>query len=226
MIRLLHHKLDPSARLARLMLAEYEVEATLEDVSPWKREKTFLEINPAATVPVMIVEGLPPVVGLHATLHHIEEHFNPGEAGRGLFPANPAARAEMWRMFEWVGVKLNDEVTRYVIEEKIVKRELRDSSTDPGVLRVAKANLTEHMNYFSWLLATRRWLAGEAMTLADFALAAHLSCLDYLGDVNWDGFDEVKLWYARMKSRPAFRSLLADRVLGMPAASTYADLDF
>jgi glutathione S-transferase len=226
MIRLLHHKLDPAARLARLMLAEYEVEADLQDVSPWKREQSFLDINPAATVPVLAPDGQQPVVGQLATLHYIEENFNPGEAGRGLFPANSTARAEMWRMFEWVTVKLNDEVTRYVIEEKIAKRELRDSTTDPGVLRVAKTNLAEHMNYFSWLLATRSWLAGETMSLADFALAAHLSCLDYLGDVHWEGIEEVKLWYARMKSRPAFRPLLADRVLGMPAAKTYADLDF
>lgn len=226
MIKLLHHKLDPAARLVRLMLAEYEVEAELEDISPWKRDEAFLKINPAATVPVVIPETGEPVVGQLATLHYIEEQFNPGEAGRGLFPANPAARAEMWRMFEWVAFKLNDEVTRYVIEEKIAKRELRDSTTDPGVLRVAKTNLAEHMNYFSWLLATRRWLAGESMTLADFALAAHLSCLDYLGDVHWEGAEEVKVWYARMKSRPAFRTLLSDRVFGMPAAKTYADLDF
>jgi glutathione S-transferase len=64
------------------------------------------------------------------------------------------------------------------------------------------------------------------MTLADFALAGHLSSLDYLGDVNWESASEVRTWYSRMKSRPAFRTLLNDRVTGMPAYKGYTDLDF
>jgi len=117
-------------------------------------------------------------------------------------------------------------VTRYIIEEKIVKRDRRGATPEPGVLRVAKANLVEHMLYFNWLFATRHWIAGDSMTLADFALAAHLSSLDYLGDVSWDTSVETRQWYARIKSRPAFRTLLNDRVVGMPAAAGYADLDF
>ena len=31
----------------------------------------------------------------------------------------------------------------------------------------------------------RRWLAGDMLTIADFAAAAHLSCLDYVSDVDW-----------------------------------------
>ena len=116
--------------------------------------------------------------------------------------------------------------TRDVIEEKIVKRDQRGATPDPAVLRVAKANLTEHLLYFNWLFATRQWLAGNQMTLADFALAAHLSALDYLGDVDWETAVETRHWYARIKSRPAFRTLLNDRVGGMPPHAGYADLDF
>lgn len=225
MPRLLHHRLDPASRLARLMFAEYGVSADLEDVKPWAREPALLEINPAATVPIMIEVGEPPVVGTLAVLHAIEERYAPTSVA-GLFPSEPRRRAEMWRLLEWVLVKLNDEVTRYILEEKIVKRDRRGATPEPGVLRVAKANLAEHLLYFNWLFATRQWIAGEAMTLADFALAAHLSTLDYLGDVLWDSAPETRQWYARIKSRPAFRTLLNDRVAGMPAAAGYADLDF
>ncbi len=207
------------------MFAEYGVPVDLEDVKPWMREAHILEINPAATVPIMIVDGDPPVVGTLAVLHAIEERYAP-TAVAGLFPGEPAARAEMWRLLEWVLVKLNDEVTRYILEEKIVKRDQRGATPEPQVLRVAKANLAEHLLYFNWLFATRQWVAGEAMSLADFALAAHLSSLDYLGDVLWDTSPETRQWYARIKSRPAFRTLLNDRIAGMPAAAGYADLDF
>jgi glutathione S-transferase len=76
------------------------------------------------------------------------------------------------------------------------------------------------------LLDQRRWLAGDVLTLADFAGAAHLSCLDYISDVDWDRSAAVKDWYAKIKSRPAFRSLLADHVPGLPASPQYAELDF
>jgi glutathione S-transferase len=207
------------------MFSEYGVTIELEDIKPWRREPQLLELNPAATVPILIDEGEPPAVGVLAVVHAIEDRYSPS-AVAGLFPSHGRDRAEMWRLGEWVLMKLNDEVTRYVIEEKIVKRDKPGTTPEPGVLRVAKANLVEHLRYFNWLFATRQWLAGETMTLADFALAAHLSALDYLGDVDWDTSVETRNWYARIKSRPAFRTLLGDRVAGMPPHAGYADLDF
>ena len=70
------------------------------------------------------------------------------------------------------------------------------------------------------------WLSGDSLTLADFALAAHLSTLDYLGDIDWGKAGETRDWYSRIKSRPAFRTLLNDRVVAMPPHKGYADLDF
>jgi glutathione S-transferase len=225
MLRLLHHPLDPASRLVRLMCAEYGIALDLHEIKPWRRDAEFLEINPAASLPVLFDADQAPTVGVLAVVHAVEERYAPNVV-TGLFPAHPADRAEMWRLVEWVLLKLNEEVTRYILEEKIEKRDQVNGTPDPSVIRVAKANLAEHMNYFIWLCATRHWLAGDSMTLADFALAAHFSTLDYLGDINWDAAGETRDWYARMKSRPAFRTLLIDRVVGMPAHCGYADLDF
>lgn len=207
------------------MFAEYGIAVDVEDIKPWLRDTHILELNPAATVPILIDEGQPNAVGVLAVLHAIEDRYSPA-AVAGLFPAQPKDRAEMWRLCEWVLLKFNDEVTRYIFEEKIIKRDRPGATPDPSVLRVAKANLGEHLQYFNWLFATRQWIAGDVMTLADFALAAHLSALDYLGDVNWDSAAETRDWYARIKSRPAFRTLLNDRIGGMPPHSGYANLDF
>lgn len=222
---LLHHPLDPSSRLIRLMCAEYGVPLDIQEIKPWLRTADLLEINPAATLPILITEQDLTVVGLLATVHMVEDLFAP-DAIEGLIPAEPAPRAEMWRLIDWVTTKLNDEVTRYVLEEKIVKRDQKGATPDPAVLRAAKANLGEHMLYFNWLLAHRTWLGGETMTLADFALAAHLSTLDYMGDIDWPKAGETRDWYSRIKSRPAFRTLLNDRVVAMPPYKGYADLDF
>ena len=72
----------------------------------------------------------------------------------------------------------------------------------------------------------RNWLAGDRLTLADITAAAHLSCVDYIGDVPWDGYEDAKTWYARVKSRPSFRAILADAIPGLPPVAAYADLDF
>ncbi len=72
----------------------------------------------------------------------------------------------------------------------------------------------------------RSWLAGEELSIADLSAAAHLSVIDYLGDIPWTDFPVAKLWYQRIKSRPSFRPLLGDTLRGMPASASYADLDF
>jgi glutathione S-transferase len=44
--------------------------------------------------------------------------------------------------------------------------------------------------------------------------------------VPWEVDAHARDWYARIKSRPSFRSLLADHLTGMPPPKAYADLDF
>lgn len=222
---LVHYPLDPSSRLIRLICAEYGVPLDLEEIRPWLREEHLLELNPAATLPILFDDADRPVVGILAVLHAVEDLYTPETVG-GLMPPDPFSRAEMWRLVEWVLFKLNDEVTRYLLEEKVAKRDQRGATPEPSVLRAAKVNLSEHMLYFNWLLASRNWLAGDEMTMADFALAAHLSTIDYMGDIDWSKAVEVRDWYSRLKSRPAFRTLLNDRVVAIPPSKGYADLDF
>lgn len=225
MAKLLHHKLDPASRLIRLMAAEYSVTLSFEEISPWKRSADFMTISPAGTLPVLFDDELPPIVGALASIAAIEERFAPA-AVEGLIPSNPVHRYECWRLVEWVLGKLNDEVTRYVLEEKIGRRDRGGETPDVSVLRAAKTNLIEHVHYFNWLVASRSWLAGDSLSIADLALAAHFSVLDYLGDIDWSEIGETRDWYARIKSRPSFRPLLADRLLALPPSKTYADLDF
>jgi glutathione S-transferase len=93
-------------------------------------------------------------------------------------------------------------------------------------VRAGHENLRYHLAYLGHLAETRPWLAGEAPSFADLAAAAHLSTLDYLGEVFWEDYEPVKSWYALLKSRPSFRPLLADRVAGFIPSGSYADLDF
>ncbi|MEO7026264.1 MAG: glutathione S-transferase family protein, partial [Caulobacteraceae bacterium] len=93
-------------------------------------------------------------------------------------------------------------------------------------MRQGREALREHLDNLERLAQARDWLAGRRLSLADFAAAAHISVLDYFGDVPWRDYPAVKTWYMRLKSRPAFRALLTDRWPGLAPAAHYDDLDF
>jgi glutathione S-transferase len=154
-----------------------------------------------------------------------------GELGEPrLMPRDPGARVEVRRLLSWFNDKLFAEVTGPLTQERLYKRHMPASagggSPDTEAIRAARHNMRYHLAYVGWLARTRDWLAGNRMTYADLAAAAHLSAVDYLGDVPWTEDEAAKAWYARVKSRPSFRPLLAETLAGIPPAPTYADLDF
>ena len=145
-----------------------------------------------------------------------------------MFPGSAEQRAEVRRLVDWFHGKMHREVTQELLSEKLYTRlgQQGQHAPDTAVLRAIRANLRYHMSYIGHLADRRTWLAGEELSFADMAAAAHLSCADYLGEVPWEDFVAVKTWYARIKSRRAFRGLLADRLPGAPPPVVYADLDF
>jgi glutathione S-transferase len=230
MLVLYHHPMSAASRLVRLVLAEYDDTAEFVEEQPWARREAFLVLNPAATLPVMVDGDHPSMVGGVVICEFLDETRGVLKRERRLLPENPYERAEARRITQWALDKLENEVTRYLVNERVFKLSMpRDSgggSPDSKVLRAARANLKYHIKYFGWLAATRNWLGGENITIADLAVASSLSVLDYLGEVPWDEDATLKEWYARIKSRPSFRPLLGDKVRGLQPASHYVDLDF
>ena len=110
--------------------------------------------------------------------------------------------------------------------EKLLRRLKRNGTPSSEALRAGAANIRGHLAYIGYLYEDRRWLAGDAMTMADLTAAAHISVLDYLGDVPWEASSGARDWYAKVKSRPAFRPLLMDRITSIKPPVHYDDLDF
>jgi len=155
-------------------------------------------------------------------LEHLEETApEPALLGR-----TAAERAETRRLLQWFDRKFDGEVNGFLLYEKMEKRLMGLGAPDLSGLRRGREALKTHLAYVETLLADRDWLAGRRLSLADFAAAAHISVIDYFGDVPWRDFSIAKTWYMKIKSRPCFRPLLADRWPGMPPAGHYDDLDF
>jgi glutathione S-transferase len=222
-VRILYHlPLSPFSRKVRLALAEKRIPFELRIERVWERRPEFLELNPAGTVPVLVEENGLAISDSYAICEYLEEAY-PDTAllGRTL-----AERAEVRRLVAWFDGKFGQEVTVNLLYEKQMKRLLGRGNPDASAIRAGYANLRPHLDYLGWLAETRAWLAGPRVSLADFAAAAHLSALDYIGDVDWSLSEPAKEWYARMKSRPCFRALLAERVSGLIPPPHYADPDF
>jgi glutathione S-transferase len=229
MLTLFQHPLSPLSRYVRLILNEYGVEVRLVEERFWERREEFLLLNPAGEIPVLVSEGQPAVPGASIIAEFIEECLPPDGAER-LLPHSPAQRVEVRRLAAWFNDKFHAEVSAPLVTERVFKRHMtRDQGGGPpdtDLLRAARNNIRYHLAYIGWLVQTRDWLAGDRLSLADLAAAAHLSSVDYLGEVPWSEDEAAKNWYARVKSRPSFRPILADALAGVPASQTYADLDF
>jgi glutathione S-transferase len=221
MIRLYHVPLSPYCRKVRLSLAEKKLEVELVEERYWERDPDFMRRNPAGKVPILRIDGL--TLTESAAICEYLEELRPEPL---LMPKDPAGRHEVRRLVGWFDDKFQNEVTSKLLYERVNKKITKEGYPDSSNVKSGARAIKFHLDYMGSLLDERRWLAGDELTLADFAAAAHLSALDYVSDVDWDRNETVRDWYAKIKSRPAFRSLLADAVPGFPPPPHYADLDF
>ena len=221
MNRLYHYPLSPFSRKVRLSLAEKRIEVELIEERYWEQDADFLRRNPAGKVPVLKMDNRV-MADSTAICEYLEEkHPTPA-----LLPSSAEGRYEVRRLVAWFDDKFNEEVTTKLMGERVFRKVMGTGYPDSANVKAGAKAIKYHLDYMTWLLDQRRWLAGNEMTLADFAAAAHLSCLAYVSDVDWNRSDVVKDWYAKIKSRPAFRSILADQIPGFPQPAHYADLDF
>ena len=218
---LYHFPLSPFSRKVRLSLAEKKIEVQLIEERYWEQSAEFLRRNPAGQIPVLRL-GSRTYADSVAICEYLEEAY----PDPPLLPRDAEVRYEARRLVAWFDDKFNREVTSKLLGERVFRKVMGTGYPDSANVKSGAKAIKYHLDYMAWLLDQRRWLAGDVMTLADFAAAAHLSCLDYISDVNWNRSETVKDWYAKIKSRPAFRSILADQVPGFLPPSHYADLDF
>lgn len=223
MHRLYHLPLSPFCRKVRLVLAEKRLETELVEEHPWERRLDFLRLNPAGRVPVLVTDKGNVLADSNAIFEYLEESV----PSPRLLPEDRLARAETRRLSAWFDDKFNREVTENLLYERVTKRIARLGYPDGASLKAGVQNIRVHLDYMTFLLEAKDWMAGAKLTIADLTAAAHLSCLDYTGDVPWDDYPTVKEWYSIIKSRPSFRGLLADHLPAFPRPPAhYAELDF
>lgn len=222
---LYHFAFDPGSRAARLALGEARIDFTEAVVRPWEADCPVAGLNPSGMPPVLQTAEAGQALTLceaAAILGWLEDRSKTPF----LMPVDPVERAETRRLLGWFERRFTDEVNAVLLHERMEKPLLRLGPPEARALRAGREALKGHLVMLEGLLTQRDALAGRGIGQADFVAAAHLSVLDYFGEVSWATYPGLKTWYMKLKSRPCFRPLLADRFPGVAPAGQYADLDF
>ena len=221
MVLLIHHPISPYGRKVRIAMSEKKVLFGLKEETPWNLSADVFKLNPAGDLPIFINDGQ--VISGH---YPIVEYLDEVVKENPLLPNTPKGRAEVRRLMSWFDDKFYREVYKNIVMEKVYKRFSRGLAPDSKILKTGLNNLMFHMEYIDWLAEHRNYLAGNEFSLADITAAAHLSTIDYLGDVPWESFKNTKIWYSKIKSRPSFKEILKDTIKGILPAKNYTNLDF
>lgn len=205
------------------MLGEKGIAYDLVTEYPWEQRPGFRDVSATGRTPA-IHDATRDILLSDSVA--ICEYFEETEPAKPLFSGSATLRAEIRRIVAWFDSKFYAEVGAPLLQEKMIKRLFFRQSPDATLLRHAMRAANDHMDVLGSLLDHHRWLTGTTLTMADFAAAAHISVVDYLGGIDWAGHDGVRDWYAAMKSRPSFRPLLDERMGALLPPAQYADVNF
>ena len=222
MYKLYYIPLNFYCRSARLILLEKKISFEIINEPYWKRREDFLKINPAGDLPVIVDDENTNIIGYELLVEYLDEK----KIGKNLLGNNPKERLESRRLCTWVSRKLEKEVMKNILDERVFKSLKENNQPSTVALNAGRKNLKNHMSYFNWLLNRRSFLSGDNFNVADISLASALSSLDYLNEVDWNNFENVKNWYALIKSRPTFRVILEESIYNILPSNHYKDLDF
>ncbi len=219
---LFHQWLCPYSRKIRLGLAEKNIDFNLQIERSWEKREEFLLINPIGSIPVLVEEDSKAIIHHQAIVEYLEDSY----LDIPLLSKDISQRAEVRRICGWMDELFYHDVWMKIVFEKVYKRHNGLGYTDSQVLRAGVKNLNYHMKKLEDIISLRNWFSGDLLSWADMTVGGFFSSLDYLGDIPWEKYPELKAWYARLKSRPCFRSVLSDKVPGISPSIHYNNLDF
>lgn len=220
-MKLYCYTLCPFSRTVRVILNENSVEYTVMNVKLQDDILNFKTENEWLHLPVLVIDNKKKtqISGEAAILFYLYENK--------IITRLPMEKAlEIERIVERFNSFFFADVSWKLLSEKVLFYKESGHYPDSSAIRSATNKIKSYMEELAWFIDRRNWLAGDDFSLADITVASHLSCIDYLGAIDWNNYELVKNWYMRVKCRPSFQPLLFERVPGILPVSTYSALDF
>ena len=200
-MRLYYHPFSSNARRAVITAIELAapVELVLVDlVKREQRQSAFLARNPAGRVPVL-EDGDLVLPESHAIMLYLAER----SAGQALYPSDLRARAQVNRWMFWCAAHFQPAIS-VLNWENFVKRIAGLGAPDASEIMRGERLVQETAGLLDSHLASREWVAGPAMTLADISLATPLMTVA-TAKLPVTQFKHIQSWFARIQARESWQ---------------------
>lgn len=203
----------PHARRFMMGLAEKHI--------PYTFEMEMSQSNDDS-LPIFLHNNEIPVSGSYAIIEYLESNYKQVN----LLGGNIYEQNETRRLINWCDTTLYNQITHPFIFEKIHKRIWHLGAPEHETLKNVRKNISQVLSIANDILSDREYFSCNRLTWADITLAAHISCLDYLNEINWMLYDTLYVWYLKIKSRQSFVTILHEKVAAIPPALHYSSIDF
>jgi glutathione S-transferase len=160
------------------------------------RTPEFRAMNPNAKVPVLVDEDLV-LWESNAIMCHLAE-----KAGSDLWPQD-ARRIEVMRWLMWDATEFSPLASVFYFEH-IIKPRFGIGEPDAAETEKATPGFERYAKVLEAHLKERRYLVGDALSVADFAVAI---TLPYAQEVRLplDNFPEIRRWHDGLNALQAWR---------------------
>lgn len=129
-----------------------------------------------------------------------------GKAPSTLWPDDARLRAEITQWVSWQLQHFGKEACTPLVFERVVKPMFNLGAADAAVMARATASFHKEARVLEAHLATRSYMVGGQLTLADFSVAMPL-LLAGPAELPVGDYPQMRGFLARMAALPAFRTL-------------------
>jgi glutathione S-transferase len=160
------------------------------------RTPPFRAMNPNAKVPVL-VDGATTLWESNAIMCYLAE-----KACSDLWPRD-RRQTEVIRWLMWDATEFAPAAATFYFEH-IIKPRFLQSQADPAEIARVTPDFERYAGVLEAHLKGREYLVGDALTVADFAVAITLPYAEKTR-LPLDGFPEIRRWHERLNQLPAWR---------------------
>jgi len=204
-MRLYHHPFSFNARRAVMTALHLRVPVELVFVDLQKgeqRQPQFLKLNPNHRVPVLEDDGF-----VLWESHAIMQYLADKTPRQTLYPTDTRSRADVNRWLFWSGQHFSPAIG-ILNWEHVIKGILGLGAADPAEVRRGEQLVREFAGVLDAHLTGRDWICGEALSLADIAVATPLAAT-VPAKLPVTDLPNLQRWFARMQTLEVWKKTSA-----------------
>ena len=204
-MKLYFHPASTTSRCVTLFLAEANIpyEPMVVDILTGAHVKEpFTKLNPSKQVPVLDDDGFV-LTESSAILKYVAE-----KAGSPAYPKDLKARARINEVMDWVNTNHYREWGYHLIYPQVFPHHLREpDAAQKTTVEWGKKKSEEWLSILeSHVLGSKKFLAGDTISIADYFTAEILSAGDLIG-VSFKAYPNVDRWMKSMRALPSWKKV-------------------